>query len=89
MENIFLAEITKVDHYLSENFYFIKISFVFTESFPAKIAVPTHSIFDPKNWITSSLKINSELMFTFDIYKTTWYFKTILRETLHINRWKY
>ena len=50
---------------------------------------PTHSMFDPKNWITSSLKINKVLLFIFDIYKTTWYFKTTLRETLHIKSWKY
>ena len=29
----FLAEVTKADHQLSESFYFIKISFVLTESY--------------------------------------------------------
>ena len=54
-KNIFLVEITKADHQLSESFYFIKISYVLTElwifflssvifsikkvSFPAKTAV--------------------------------------------------
>ena len=30
-KQFFLAEITKADHQLSENFYFIKISYVLTE----------------------------------------------------------
>ena len=30
-KKFFLAEITKADHQLSENFYFIKISYVLTE----------------------------------------------------------
>ena len=40
---------------------------------------PTHSMFDPKNWVTSSLKINFVLLFILDIYKTTWYFRDNLK----------